>query len=87
MSDKTLLTILSNSAKPSEVAKNLEDCFNGLQTITFKKDDEGNLTKQSDRMISLDGEFVMFKDLFNCVGEVEDWLRLLEKHTRDTLKS
>lgn len=86
VSDKTLLTILSNSSKPLEVAKNLEDCFNGLKTIKFKFDEEGNPTKESLQMISLDGEIVDFHAPFNCVGEVEDWLRGLENHTRLTLK-
>lgn len=86
VSDKTLLTILSNSAKPEEVAKNLEDCFNGLKTISFENDNEGNITKMANMMISLDGEFVKFNKSFNCVGEVEDWLRELEGHVRDTLK-
>jgi len=86
VSDKTLLTILSNSAKPIEVAKNLEDCFNGLKTITFNKDEEGNYSKESLSMISNDGEVVEFHQPFNCVGEVEDWLRGLENHTRQTLK-
>jgi len=47
VSDKTLLTILSNSSKPGEVAKNLVDCFCGLKTIFFIKDDAGNQTKES----------------------------------------
>lgn len=86
VSDKTLLTILSNSAKPMEVAKNLEDCFVGLRTITFKNDEEGNPTKESLKMISLDGEQVEFHQPFNCIGEVEDWLRGLENHTQLTLR-
>jgi len=47
VSDKTLLTILSNSSKPGEVAKNLVDCFCGLKTIYFVKDANGNDTKES----------------------------------------
>jgi len=86
VSDKTLLTILSNSSKPLEVAKNLEDCFNGLKTIQFKFDEEGNPTKESLEMISLDGERVKFHAPFLCTGEVEDWLRGLENHTKLTLK-
>lgn len=37
-------------------------------------------------MISLDGEFVKFNKTFNCVGEVEDWLKDLEEHVGKTLK-
>ena len=42
MPDKKILTILFNSSKPGKVAKNLVDCFCGLKTIFFLKDDEGN---------------------------------------------
>jgi hypothetical protein len=37
-------------------------------------------------MSSLDGEMVKFNKNFNCVGEVEDWLRELEGHVSATLK-
>jgi dynein heavy chain len=63
--DKTLLTILSNSSKPGEVAKNLVDCFCGLKTIFFVKDDAGNSTKESYMMQSQDGETVGFDKVKN----------------------
>jgi len=86
VADKTLLTILSNSAKPVEVAKNLEDCFVGLRTIAFKGVAEGVNAKESVKMISLDGENVDFIDNYNCTGEVEDWLRGLENHVQKELR-
>lgn len=57
-----------------------------MKTIQFKFDEEGNPTKESNQMISLDGERVNFHAPFLCTGEVEDWLRGLENHTKLTLK-
>lgn len=89
VSDKTLLTILSNSSKPGEVAKNLVDCFCGLKTIFFVQDAQGNTTKESYMMQSQDGETLGFDKVKNymCVGEVEDWLRNLEAHMQAVLKA
>jgi hypothetical protein len=64
----------------------LEDCFNGPKTIKFEVDGEGMITKMANMMSSLDGEIVKFNKNFNCVGEVEDWLRELEGHVSATLK-
>jgi dynein heavy chain len=80
------LTILSNSSKPLEVAKNLEDCFVGLKTVMFSYDEDGNPKKDAISMISQDGETIQFQKSFSCTGEVEDWLKGLEFHVSYTLK-
>ena len=84
-----LLTILSNSSKPGEVAKNLVDCFSGLKTIFFTKGEASNDTKESYMMQSHDGETVGIVKVINnmSVGEVEDRLRNLEAHMQAALKA
>jgi len=81
------LDILSKGNNPAEVAKYMMDCFNGLKTVQFKDDENGNQTSFTSGMISSDDERVawFFND-FNCVGEVEEWLYNLDIHVKLTLQ-
>lgn len=63
------------------------DCFNGLKTVTFRDDEEGNPLTYTGGMVSVDDEAVkwFFND-FNCVGEVEEWLYNLDIHVKLSLQ-
>ncbi|XP_075250106.1 dynein beta chain, ciliary-like isoform X2 [Convolutriloba macropyga] len=76
-----LLDILSNSNNPRKVCRHLSKLFDSIAKLEFE---EGS--KKAFKMISKDTEEMFLDETCDCVGEVEDWLGLVEKRMKASVK-
>lgn len=54
------------------MCRHLAKLFDNMSTLEFKKDDEGNPTKEAVGMYSKENEYVVFKKPFMCTGQVNN---------------
>jgi dynein heavy chain len=81
-----LLDILSKGSNPQLIVKHLPKCFDNIQSLEFKKNEDGSATKDALLMISSEGERVPFHAPFTCEGPVETWLFNLTIHSHECIK-
>jgi dynein heavy chain, axonemal len=82
LSNDELLSILSESKDVKLVQPHLKKCFEGIDKVRFSDKD-----LSIDRMISPEGEEVMFKDIIYPAGKnVELWMLELEAMMRVSVK-
>lgn len=83
LSNDELLSILSESKDVKLVQPHLKKCFEGIDKVKFLDKD-----LSIDRMISPEGEEVMFTEKVNPVGKnVEEWMLELEAMMRVSVRN
>lgn len=87
LASAALLDILSDGYDPQCVQKHLDDCFDNIAKLEYKKDDEGEFTKTAIGMYGKNGgEYVEWKEPFEATGPVEEWLNDLVVHMQNELR-
>jgi dynein heavy chain len=66
-----LLDILSKGSNPQLIVKHLPKCFDNIQSLSFRKNEDGAQTKDAITMSSSEGEEVTLHAPFTCEGPVE----------------
>ncbi|XP_062979874.1 dynein axonemal heavy chain 11 [Elgaria multicarinata webbii] len=85
VSSADLLDILSKGAQPKQVTCHLIKLFDNTADLKFQdnKDQSKNIVLG---MYSKEKEYVPFNAEFECVGQVETWLKHLEEIMRETVR-
>jgi len=81
-----LLDILSKGSNPQLIVKHLPKCFDNIQSLEFRLNDDGTPTKDAIAMFSSEGEKVPLHAPFTCDGPVETWLFNLTVHSHECIK-
>ena len=81
-----LLDILSKGSNPQLIVKHLPKCFDNIQSLEFRKNEDGTPTKDAIAMFSSEGEKVPMHAPFTCEGPVETWLFNLTIHSHECIK-
>ncbi|KAM3917468.1 dynein axonemal heavy chain 11-like [Leptodactylus fuscus] len=81
VSSMDLLEIISKGTQPKQVMRHFLKLFDNVADLRFE--DQEYECKIAAGMYSREGEFVYFNKSCVCMGQAENWLRLLE----DTMKS
>ncbi|KAG5306381.1 DYHC protein, partial [Pseudoatta argentina] len=85
ISSADLLDILSNGNNPELVCKHLSKLYDSLAKLQWKNE-QGNPTKNANRMIAKDGEEMIMYGICDCTGKVEIWLNRVTEAMKKSVR-
>ncbi|GCC26775.1 hypothetical protein chiPu_0005195 [Chiloscyllium punctatum] len=86
ISSADLLDILSNGTNPHLVQRHLSKLFDNMASMKFQTEADDKPTKMALGMYSKEDEYVNFKELCDCSGQVEVWLNRVLDSMRETVR-
>jgi len=91
VSNPNLLKILSQGSDPVSVQEDLEKLFDAINEATFEKNTEkkGSNEKMITAImtrVGVDSEVIPLQYVVKCEGNIEGWLKVLEKNMQLTLQ-
>lgn len=91
MSNDDLFELLGNSKDSEKVNKHIKKCFEGVKKLNIQKLNQGGTRKNQEQwhvthLFSDDGEEVQLNQNVLCEGGIENWMRMVERQMRESLK-
>ena len=92
VSNDDLFELLGNSKDSEKVNKHIKKCFEGVKKLNIQKLNQGGTRKNQEQwhvthLFSDDGEEVQLNQNVLCEGGIENWMKMVEKQMRESLRN